>query len=244
MYDIQDLRGKLLVELREMAKSMGMKKVDSLKKEDLIFRLLDEQASRGFQSQKPVDRVAVPAAGGKRERVAKEGGVAKSNVPLLTEQLMVSPQEVKHSAKHAASQLLSSTSSVSLAQDRGSASKSSPGGKPDEAKGGGSASKEKERLAQQINQLQASGKQGKDGRDVKEGKGSAKAKDGRADGQSRRQGQKSSGEKHAASPQGNSRDGKQNSGNTNQQGSQQHGASRDEGQQVDKQQGGAAPEGE
>ena len=44
MYNIVELNDKLLVELKVIAKEMGLKKVDALKKEDLIYKILDQQA--------------------------------------------------------------------------------------------------------------------------------------------------------------------------------------------------------
>ncbi|MEJ5268212.1 MAG: transcription termination factor Rho [Bacteroidales bacterium] len=44
MYDILDLNAKLLPELREIAKELGIVKVDSYKKRDLIYKILDQQA--------------------------------------------------------------------------------------------------------------------------------------------------------------------------------------------------------
>jgi transcription termination factor Rho len=44
MYDILELNKKLVSELREIAKEMKIKKADSLKKQDLIYKILDEQA--------------------------------------------------------------------------------------------------------------------------------------------------------------------------------------------------------
>ena len=44
MYDILELNTKLLTELREIAKTMGIKRVEIMKKQDLIFRILDQQA--------------------------------------------------------------------------------------------------------------------------------------------------------------------------------------------------------
>ncbi|MBS4013780.1 MAG: transcription termination factor Rho [Bacteroidetes bacterium] len=44
MYDIITLNNKLLSELKEIAKTLDIKKVDSLKKEDLIYKILDAQA--------------------------------------------------------------------------------------------------------------------------------------------------------------------------------------------------------
>ncbi|MDR1679617.1 MAG: transcription termination factor Rho [Prevotellaceae bacterium] len=44
MYNILDLNGKLLPELKQIAKEEGLKKVDALKKEELIYKILDQQA--------------------------------------------------------------------------------------------------------------------------------------------------------------------------------------------------------
>ena len=44
MYNIIQLNDKNLSELQQIAKELGLKKVDSLKKEELVYRILDEQA--------------------------------------------------------------------------------------------------------------------------------------------------------------------------------------------------------
>ncbi len=44
MYDILELNQKLLTELREIAKELKIKKVDSQRKQDLIYKILDQQA--------------------------------------------------------------------------------------------------------------------------------------------------------------------------------------------------------
>ena len=44
MYNIIELNDKLLSELKAIAKEMGLKKIDSLKKEDLVYKILDQQA--------------------------------------------------------------------------------------------------------------------------------------------------------------------------------------------------------
>ena len=44
MYDILELNKKLLPELREIAKNLKIKRVESFRKPDLIYRILDEQA--------------------------------------------------------------------------------------------------------------------------------------------------------------------------------------------------------
>ncbi len=44
MYDILELNKKLLQELREIAKGLDIKRAESLKKQDLIYKILDQQA--------------------------------------------------------------------------------------------------------------------------------------------------------------------------------------------------------
>ena len=44
MYDIVELNSKLLPELKEIAKNLNIKKVDSFKKQELIYKILDAQA--------------------------------------------------------------------------------------------------------------------------------------------------------------------------------------------------------
>ncbi|MGD9976543.1 MAG: transcription termination factor Rho [Bacteroidales bacterium] len=44
MYDILELNKKLLPELREIAKELNIKKIESLRKQDLVYRILDQQA--------------------------------------------------------------------------------------------------------------------------------------------------------------------------------------------------------
>ena len=44
MYNIIQLNDKDLSELQSIAKELGIKKTDSLKKEDLVYKILDEQA--------------------------------------------------------------------------------------------------------------------------------------------------------------------------------------------------------
>ena len=44
MYDILELNKKLLAELKDVAKELDIKRIDSFKKQDLIYKILDEQA--------------------------------------------------------------------------------------------------------------------------------------------------------------------------------------------------------
>ena len=53
MYDILELSKKLLPELREIGKELNIKRVESFKKQDLIYTILDTQAIRDSVIQKP-----------------------------------------------------------------------------------------------------------------------------------------------------------------------------------------------
>ena len=50
MYDILELNKKLLPELKEIAKGMNIKKIEALRKQDLIYRILDQQAIDAAES--------------------------------------------------------------------------------------------------------------------------------------------------------------------------------------------------
>ena len=50
MYNILELNDKLLTELKAIAKEMGLKRVDALKKEDLVYKILDQQAIMAGQN--------------------------------------------------------------------------------------------------------------------------------------------------------------------------------------------------
>src|SRR6056297_984552 len=51
MYDIHELNTKLLAELREIAKRLNVKRVESFRKQDLIYKILDMQAIVASESK-------------------------------------------------------------------------------------------------------------------------------------------------------------------------------------------------
>lgn len=53
MYDILELNKKLVSELREIAIKLKIKKVDSLKKQDIVYKILDQQAITASSDEKP-----------------------------------------------------------------------------------------------------------------------------------------------------------------------------------------------
>ncbi|MBN1950223.1 MAG: transcription termination factor Rho [Bacteroidales bacterium] len=52
MYDILELNKKLVSELKEIAKELKIKKVEALRKQDLIYKILDQQAITATESKK------------------------------------------------------------------------------------------------------------------------------------------------------------------------------------------------
>ncbi|WP_333818954.1 transcription termination factor Rho [Ohtaekwangia sp.] len=61
MYTIDDLNVRLLSELKEIAEDMGVKNAKKLSKQDLIYKILDQQAVSGDTSA-PAKKAAVTAA--------------------------------------------------------------------------------------------------------------------------------------------------------------------------------------
>jgi len=62
MYDIIELNKKLVNELRDIAQELDIKKADKLKKEELVYQILDQQAiNPPKQESNPVEKKRVPA---------------------------------------------------------------------------------------------------------------------------------------------------------------------------------------
>ncbi|NQU81380.1 MAG: transcription termination factor Rho [Bacteroidetes bacterium] len=59
MYDILELNNKKVAELRDIGKALNIRRVDSLRKQDLIYKILDEQAITATDKKKPEVRKPV-----------------------------------------------------------------------------------------------------------------------------------------------------------------------------------------
>ncbi len=75
MYDILELNKKLVPELREIAKELNIKKIESLKKQDLVYKILDTQA---IQEAEKTERKHAPKEQAKEEKGLKSFLVKKS----------------------------------------------------------------------------------------------------------------------------------------------------------------------
>ncbi len=78
MFEISELKAKTLVELQEIAKTIGLKRTSQLKKLDLVYQILDTQASNLASQDKP--KPAKP----KRKRVVKKTPAEKSKEATTT----------------------------------------------------------------------------------------------------------------------------------------------------------------
>lgn len=58
MYDILELNDKLLTDLRQIAKDLNIKRVEAYKKQELIYKILDQQAIATAEISQPVAPVA------------------------------------------------------------------------------------------------------------------------------------------------------------------------------------------
>jgi transcription termination factor Rho len=60
MYDILELNKKLLPELRDVAKELRIKRVESLRKQDLIYKILDQQAILANETKSKPEKTFPP----------------------------------------------------------------------------------------------------------------------------------------------------------------------------------------
>ena len=84
MYDILELNEKLLSDLRQIAKELNLKRIESFKKKELIYKILDQQAMIATEETAPVEpkekkpRVRVIRGGAEKVGDSK-GGLPKFN---------------------------------------------------------------------------------------------------------------------------------------------------------------------
>lgn len=96
MYTIDDLNVRLLSELKEIAEGMGVKNAKKLSKQDLVYKILDQQAVSGESS--PNDDKPVPTSGEndrklrprKRENVTATPPKAEKEEDLSSDELLES----------------------------------------------------------------------------------------------------------------------------------------------------------
>ena len=68
MYNIIQLNDKELSEVQSVAKELGIKKADSFKKEDLVYKILDEQAIVGATKKVAAEKLKEERKEDKKKR--------------------------------------------------------------------------------------------------------------------------------------------------------------------------------
>ena len=110
MYNIIQLNDKDLSELQTIARELGIKKTDSLKKEELVYKILDEQAIAGATKKVAADKLKEERNEDKKKRsrvavkkenkvfsATKNGEITKTEtaIPAPTPAAKVQPKEVE-----------------------------------------------------------------------------------------------------------------------------------------------------
>lgn len=107
-YNILELNEKLIDDLKGIAKELGIKKVDALKKEDLVYKILDEQAISlaGIQVEKEKEKEARKAEKPiKAKKTTKAAVVKAPDLPVekedaskkvVKDKTPVSPESTTH----------------------------------------------------------------------------------------------------------------------------------------------------
>ena len=113
MYDILELNKKLVSELRQIAKELNVKRADSLKKQDLIYKILDQQAINATEESKSEKKTSSRKAS-KTSKQSKESAKSSSNNNArknsrkqensTTETEIIEPKEEKKDSRPAESQ--------------------------------------------------------------------------------------------------------------------------------------------
>lgn len=97
MYNISDLNAMSESELKSIAESMGMKKIDSTPKDDLIYRILDQQAIDMAASATEKKRRATKESKPRKEKSADKSAQEIKVPEKANKQKEKAPEEVKSS---------------------------------------------------------------------------------------------------------------------------------------------------
>ena len=140
MYNINQLSGMSDDQLRELAKSMGLKKVDSMDHEELVYGVLDHQAI--------VDAANTPEPTGRRRRERIRRPAAKANGNEVTKDDAVAPKNKKAKETNNTEEIEPKQEEAPVAQDQPAATADAPvGEQPKRKRGRPSAAEKAERDA-------------------------------------------------------------------------------------------------
>ena len=98
MYEISQLKAKNLVDLQEIAKELQIKKISQFKKLDLIYQILDTQATNLSNQPKKESKPTVNSEKQKRKRVRKPVKKESSEAVSTEQTVEVKKEEIKSHA--------------------------------------------------------------------------------------------------------------------------------------------------
>ena len=81
MYDIIELNAKKVLELKEIAKKLGISRLEKLKKQDLVYSILDEQALRPGENKKAPAKSKAKSAPARPKKDAAESSKEEKSAP-------------------------------------------------------------------------------------------------------------------------------------------------------------------
>jgi transcription termination factor Rho len=102
MYDILELSKKLLPELREIAKELKIKRAESLKKQDLVYKILDQQAIEAteIKNAQRKEHLSDNKTGQEHESGHRRGKRPRTTKPVINRPgesvISVSPDDLKY----------------------------------------------------------------------------------------------------------------------------------------------------
>ncbi len=127
MYDILELSKKLLPELRDIAKNLKIKRTESLKKQDLIYKILDQQAIEATEKRlSHKSESGSPRSSGGQSNQGRESGQRRGKRPRTTKSginrsaesvISVSPDDTKRPDTRPAGQTESSKKPESVKEE-------------------------------------------------------------------------------------------------------------------------------
>ena len=97
MYNIIQLNDKSLPELQAIAQELGIKKTDSLKKEELVYKILDEQAIAGATKKVAADKLKEERKGEKQKRSRAKKANAEKSTPAEKKNAAEQPKATEKS---------------------------------------------------------------------------------------------------------------------------------------------------
>ncbi|MBV43116.1 MAG: transcription termination factor Rho [Crocinitomicaceae bacterium] len=80
MYDIIELNAKKVLELKEIAKKLGISRLEKLKKQDLVYSILDEQALRPSENKKAAAKSKAKSAPTRVKKEATAGRTEEKSI--------------------------------------------------------------------------------------------------------------------------------------------------------------------